>query len=391
MPIIANDPHLSYSAPGKWYAAVIRAGDWNAEGVTLPGIPGIAIGKNKNIAWTLTNIMIDDTDFYIERLDSLGKNYLLNNNWRSLSSYKEKIKIKDSLDVTIEIRQTYRGPIISDIHPYSFLYPDSKDKNAISMRWIGNDFSDELFAFYSINKAKNWNDFKTSVKYFGTPGQNFVYGDKDGNIGYLFGGKLPVRESINPTFIYDGNTNKYDWKGYVSADELPRLFNPPSNYIATANNKVVKEFKNHISNLWEPSSRIERITQLLTSQKKHSVNDYKKYQNDFVSPYAEKITKNILDSFKGVKITDKNLQLSLRLFKNWNYEMNEFSQVPTIYSVFYKHLLKNIYSDEMGEDLFNEFVFVANVPYRNVLRILEQGSSWLDNVNTSSKKGQARR
>jgi penicillin amidase len=387
-PIIANDPHLSHSAPGKWYAAVIRAGDWNAEGFTLPGVPVIVIGKNKNIAWTVTHIMMDDADFYLEKLDSAsGKagspgKYLLDHEWRTLSSYKEKIKVKDSLDVTLEIRQTHRGPIISNIHPFSFLYSERKNDPAISMRWAGNDFSDEPYVFYQINKAKDRNDFKAAVKRFGTPGLNFVFSDNAGNIGYLFGGKLPLRESNNPTFIYDGSTSKYDWKGYVSPDELPELLNPPDNYIATANNKVIKEFKYHISNLWEPSSRIDRITQLLTLKKKHSIEDYKKYQNDFVSPYAKEITKHILNSFKEKKITDKNLRLSLELLEKWDYEMNEFSQVPTIYAVFYKHLLENIYLDELGDGLFNEFVFVANVPYRSVLRILEQGSSWFDNVNT---------
>ncbi|HVO74486.1 MAG TPA: penicillin acylase family protein [Ignavibacteriaceae bacterium] len=383
-PIIANDPHLSYSAPGRWYAAVIRAGDWDAEGFTLPGIPLFVIGKNKNIAWTVTHIMMDDADFYLEKLDAPVKasKYLLDNEWKSISSYTEKIKVKDTLDVTMEIKQTHRGPIISDIHPYSFLYKEKKNGPAISMRWVGNDFSDEPYAFYLINKAKNWNDFRSAVKLFGTPGLNFVYSDNAGNIGYLFGGKLPLRENNNPTFIYDGTTSKYDWKGYVPSDELPELFNPPANYIATANNKVVKEFKYHISNLWEPSSRIERITQLLTSKKKNSVEDYKKYQNDFVSPYAKEITKYILSSFEGKKITDKNLKLSLELFEKWDYEMNEFSQVPTIYAVFFKHLLENIYLDELGDDLFNEFVFVANVPYRSVLKILEQGSSWFDDVNT---------
>ena len=383
-PIIANDPHLEYSAPGRWYAAVIKNGKETCAGVTLPGVPGIVIGKNDNISWTLTNIMADDADFYVEKLDSTEKKYLYNGTWKNLTFYKEKIKVKNKPDVDIEIKLTHRGPIISDIHPYSILYNDKGFHSPpISMRWTGNDFSDELFAFYKINKAKNWNEFKSAVQMFNVPGQNFVYSDKSGNIGYLFGAKLPVREYNAPTFIYDGTTDKYDWKGFVPTSELPSLYNPSQHYIASANNKTVKEFKYHISNLWEPSSRIERITKLLTSKEKHSVSDYEQYQLDQVSPYAQKIIVYILNAFKDKKITDQNLKLALELLEGWNYDLNEDSQVPSIYAMFFKYLLNNIYFDEMGHDLFNEFVFMPNVPYRSVLQVLEDSTNtWWDNVKT---------
>jgi penicillin G amidase len=270
-PIIANDPHLAYSAPCRWYAAVIKAGDWNVEGVTLPGVPAVVIGKNKNISWTLTNLMIDDADFYIEKLDSAGKKYFFNNEWRNITEVEETIKVKDSLDVTLKIRSTHRGPLVSDIHPYAFLYDAENFKDiSVSMRWVGMETTEEVNAFYLLNRAKNWNDFKNALRLFSVPGQNFVYADDQNNIGYYFGGKLPRRESNSPTFVYDGTTDKYDWKGYVDRNEIPELFNPPQKFIATANNKVLKNFKYHISNLWEPPSRVERIIQLLTSKEKHS-------------------------------------------------------------------------------------------------------------------------
>jgi len=383
-PIIANDPHLEYSAPGRWYAAVIKSGSETCSGVTLPGVPGIVIGKNNNISWALTNVMADDADFYVEKLDSTKKKYLYNGSWRNLITYKEKIKVKKGNDVTFEVKLTHRGPIITDIHPYTVLFKDKGITSPpISMRWTGNDFSDELFAFYKINKAKNWNEFKSAVQMFNVPGQNFVYGDRNGNIGYAFGAKLPLRSYNSPTFIYDGTTDKYDWKGYVPASELPSLYNPPQNYIASANNKTVKDFKYHISNLWEPSSRIERITRLLNSKNKLSVEDYEKMQMDQVSPYAEKITSYILNAFKNKKVTDHNLTQVLELLGDWNFELNEESQVPAVYAMYFKYLLKNIYYDKMGNDLFNEFVFMANVPYRSVMQVLSDSTNtWWDNPKT---------
>ncbi len=382
-PIIANDTHLHFSAPSRWYVAIIRGGDWNVEGFTIPGAPVVVVGKNQNISWGITNIMLDDADFYVEKVDSTQKKYLFKNEWKNLRIEKDTIKVKNKKDVTIEIKFTHRGPIISDVHPFSILYPQNKNSATISMRWLGADFSDELFAFFSIDKARNWNEFKSAFRYYGLPGQNFVYADKSGNIGYMFGGKLPIRNSVNPTFIYDGTTDMYDWQGFVQFEELPFIFNPSSNFLATANNKVVKDFKYHISNIWEPSSRSERIHTLLTSKEKHSIEDYKNYQMDITSPYAERVVKYILESFEGIKVVDVNLNSSLQMFKQWNYEMSEFNQVPTIYAMFLKHFLQNTLLDEMGKELFDEYVFVANVPYRVVLKMLaDSTNSWFDNVST---------
>ena len=387
-PIIANDPHLAYRAPGIWYAAVINSPSWNASGVTLPGVPGIVIGKNDNISWTLTNIMTDETDFYFETFDSTHTKYLVDETWKELEIVQDTIFRRDGIGVPIEIKQTHRGPVISNIHPYNFVY--NKDESTfppISMRWLGNEFSDEMDAFLKINKAKNWSEFKSAVEKFNTPGQNFVYADREGNIGYIFGGALPIRLNNASTFLFDGSDSKNDWKGFVPRNELPFLYNPSQQYIATANNKVIKDFKYHITNLWEPSSRIERITELLQSRNKHTVEDYMHYHIDILSPYAKNIVPYVLAAFKNVEVKDENLTQSLQLLEEWNYEMDKQQQAPAIFLTFFDKLMKNIYMDEMGEDLYNQYVFLANVPYRNILELLQEpSSSWYDDVKNNERK-----
>jgi penicillin amidase len=387
-PIIANDPHLAFSAPGKWYAAVIKSPGWNAAGVTLPGVPGVVIGKGENISWVLTNVMNDDADFYVEKLDSSKTKYFFDGQWQNLKIIKDTIKVKDSKDQIITIKETHRGPIISNIHPFKFIYnKDDIDIQPVSMRWSGNEFSDEMLAFYKLNKAKNWNEFRDAIKYFGIPGQNFVYGDAQGNIGYIMGARVPIRKSNNPTLVFDGTSSENDWKGFVPTDEIPTILNPEENFIASANNKAIKNFKYHISNLWEPSSRIDRIRELLTSKQKQSVSDFKKYQMDQVSPYAKAIVPYILKSFEDIKVKDKNLNISLDLLDKWDFELNKYGQISAIYSVFLKYLLKNIYHDEMGDDLYNRFVFLANVPYRSLLQILEKPESiWFDDIKTKKRE-----
>jgi len=387
-PVIANDPHLAFRVPGLWYAAVMKCPTWNVTGVSIPGAPGITIGKNENIAWTLTNIMSDDADFYYETVDISGTKYLLDREWNDLIIIEDTIQVKDSDGVPITIRMTHHGPIISEIHPYTFVFNDEERKYpAISMQWLGNEFSDEMDAFLGINKARNWNEFKIAVQKFNIPGQNFVYADADDNIGYVFGGALPLRETNTTTFSFDGSTSQFDWKGMIDRKELPILFNPAENYIASANNKTVKDFKYNITNLWGPHSRIDRITQLLNSKEKHSADDFMKYQVDITSPYAVLLVDYILKAFEGVNITNQNLKLSLELFEDWNYELDKFSQTPTIYLTFLNKLLRNTYLDEMGNDLFNQYVFLVNVPYRNILELLEKPSSkWFDDVNTKNRE-----
>jgi penicillin amidase len=384
-PIIANDPHLAYRSPGIWYAAVVKSPYWNAAGVTLPGVPGIVIGKNDNVSWTLTSIMTDETDFYFETLDSSRTKYLLDDDWKELNIIEDTIKVRNAGAVPIEIKSTHRGAIISNIHPYTFVFnKDESTYPSISMRWLGNDFSDEMDAFMKINKAKNWKEFKSAVEKFNIPGQNFVYADKEGNIGYVFGGAVPIRNTNSTTFVFDGSISKNDWKGFVPRNELPSLFNPSNNFIATANNKVIKDFKHHITNLWEPSSRIERITELLQKKNKHSVEDYMNYQSDIATPYAKIIVPYIFNAFESVEVKDKNLIQSLQLLREWNYEMDKYQQAPAIFLTFFDKLMKNIYEDEMGEDLFNQYVFLANVPYRNILELLEKPNSiWFDNTSTN--------
>ena len=382
-PIIANDPHLAFSAPGKWYFAIIRSKELNVEGFTLPGVPAVVIGKNQDISWAVTNVMSDDADFYIEKLDSTGSNYTVDGISMKFIELLDTIFVKDSEPEILKIKSTYRGPIINSIHLYNQLYPSSKVNNLISMRWIALDYTNELSSMMAVNKAKNWDEFKESLRSFNVPGQNFVYADRFNNIGYVCAAKLPSRRTNSPTMIYDGSNSANDWTGFIPYEEMPKLFNPNDNYIATANNKVDKNFPYHISNIWEPSSRIERITELLKSKEKHSANDFMIYQNDVISPYARIITQHIITAFEGVNIKDNNLKKTLELFRVWQYDFASNNQIPSIYTRFLEKLIENIFLDEMGDDLLREFVFVANVPYRVLPDLLKNKNSiWFDNVRT---------
>ena len=161
-----------------------------------------------------------------------------------------------------------------------------------------------------INKAKNWSEFKNGVKEFAVPGQNFVYADIDGNIGYLAGVRLPIRSAQNPTLPMPGWTGEYDWKGFVPFERLPSLFNPPQHYIANANNKMTdNSFPYYISNLWEPPSRIQRLDELLRKQEKLSVEDFERIQGDYYSYFAKETTPYILHAYDSTTGTSADVQI----------------------------------------------------------------------------------
>ena len=383
-PIIANDPHLVFTAPAKWYVVSINSPNLKVDGFTMPGVPGVVIGKNNNISWVLTNVMADDADFYIEKIDSSRTNYYFDGEWLPLEIITDTIFVKDSASVIFEIRKNHRGPIISDIHTYNKLFPQSENEvTDISMRWTALEFNDEFKAITKINSAENWDEFQTGLEMFKVPGQNFVYADTEGNIGFTAGVKLPIRNNNSPSFVFDGTTSNSDWTGFVPFRENPKLFNPLQGYIASANNKTIENYPYHISNVWEPKSRILRITEFLDNKEIHSIEDFKEYQMDFYSHFAKDLTPYILSAFSNRELNSGNLKKSLKLFESWDFKMIAESQVPTIYAVFFQNLLKNIFQDEMGETLYKEYIFLANVPYRVVPKLLsENKSNWFDDIST---------
>lgn len=380
--MLANDPHLGLSLPAKWYEIHLNGGKVYVAGVSLPGTPLVIIGHNKNIAWGLTNVMADDADFYYEKTDSLdvGK-YFFKDEWKEIEFINDTIWVKDSSEVPITIRKTHHGPAVNEIYPLSNL----SGNNMITMKWTGFEMSDELYAIYLMNIANDWNSFLNGVKEFTVPGQNFVYADKNGNIGYHPGVRLPKRSNNNPSLPFEGWTGENEWDGFIPFEKLPSSYNPPEGFIATANNKTTNLVDYHITNLWEPPSRVQRIREFLQSKNQFEVGDFKRLQNDYYSHFAKDITPFILSAYKQKNISNKNVETALNYFRNWNFILNKDDVPTTIFEVFFQQLIANTYRDEMGEELFKQYITLANMPYRVTFSLLNDTSAtWFDDVTTAA-------
>jgi penicillin amidase len=390
-PILANDPHLVITNPSKWYQISVRGGALAVEGVSIPGVPAVVIGRNRDIAWGLTNVMADEADFFIEKIDSSDKNnYIVDGKSRPITILEEEIKVRDSTSVVIQVRSTHHGPIISDVHASKNSELGQRptrleQTRQISMAWTGSlTDSDELGAFIGLNYASNWRDFRNAVRHFTVPGQNFIYADVEGNIGYQAGVRIPIRGARSPLVPQPGWISGNDWHGFIPFESLPSLYNPPEGFVATANNKIADDaFPYYISVFWESPSRIIRIRELLKAQQQFSPEDFERIQNDAYSPAARELVPYILNAYDSVKVSDPSVEAALVYFKNWDFRFLAADVVTTIYHAWFIHLIRNTLLDELGEDALFNYVFLANIPLRTVPELLRDSASvWFDDIHT---------
>ena len=380
-PILTNDPHLGTGQPAWWYEMHLKGGEINVSGICLPGMPLPVIGQNEHCAWGFTNVMADDMDFFVETIHPENSNlYEHKGQWKKIESHEEVIPLKSGGEKKILIRKTVHGPIISDIHA---LLKDSK--TVVSMAWVGNNSSNEIKALLEMSYVKNWQDYSKVVEQIAVPGQNIVYADIEGNIGWRPAVKIPIRIEGNSLLPRPGASGEYDWTGFVPFSEMPYLLNPKAGFIVTANNKTIDDsFPYYISNQFAPPSRAVRFTEMVKEKKDITVEDVKKMQMDWLSPQAREISAYFLKGMTGKETG--NLKIAYELLAGWDFIESPDSRAALVYHVAFNHLLENVYGDELeetGDGVLEAFVAMPMVPMRSLLGLLRLGSSeWFDDTRT---------
>lgn len=386
-PMLAIDPHLGLASPSRWYELHVNAGErLNVGGMTFAGVPVVVIGRNNALAWGLTNVMADDADFYFEDIDTTGTpRYRVDNEWHDMIIREEIIQIKENEPVTYTIYETHRGPLVQSLLG---VQPGRWEDQPISMRWTVRAPTEELKAMYGINKAASYDEFRESLRYFSAPGQNFIYADTAGNIAYRPAVRLPIRPLGNPMLPFPGWDSRYDWSGYVPFEELPEIYNPPTGILATANNKIVDDsYPHYIGAMWEPPSRIQRITEMLNNSEVFLIPDFKRMQHDYVSVHAREVVPYILGAFEGEEISERDLSRSLSYFRNWDFYFGPEDVPSAIFNVFWVKLIENTFKPRMGDQLFNEYIGLPNIAIRALSDLLNSpDSEWFDNPGTSRRE-----
>lgn len=378
-PILANDMHLGFSVPGVWYQIhQVIPGRLDVTGVMLPGEPFVVAGHNANIAWGMTNVMNDDIDFYNETIENKDStHYKLNGEWNPLKIRKEVIAVKGSDTIFATLRFTHRGPIISNLK--------NLHKEAISMRWMGNENSNEIQSVYLLNRAHDWSDFCEAMKTFISVSQNVAYADVSGNIGLYCCAGIPIRKG-NPIEIFPGDTTAYDWQGLVPFEKLPHVYNPEKGYVCSANNRTTDtSFHNYISYWFDLSYRYNRINNLLKTHDKITTSMVADFQTDQTSDLALSYLPTLLEILKTNKYESTNEKLAINELSNWKGKMNANSTAALIFEVFYNRFTYNLLHDELCDTLYNEFL-TDKIILRNTIENvwINKKSILCDNVNTQN-------
>ncbi len=327
-PILANDMHLFNTVPNTWYAAHLRiapsAGDaasFDVAGVTLPGMPYVIMGHNQRLAWGYTNLGPAVEDVYIENVNARGE-YETPSGWQPLARREEIIHVKGQPDAHLEVRATRHGPLVTELVP--------GEQRALALRWV--IYEQPLSApFFDLDAAQDWATFRAALAQFDGPGQNVVYADVDGHIGYQATGKIPVRATGDGAVPVPGNDDAHEWTGYVPFAQLPSAFDPPSGIIATANNRVTpNDYPYVLSNEWGPPYRTERIYRVLASKPKLTVRDMLALENDVFSEFDRFCAERFVYAVDHARNASPRARQAADLMRGWNGWVTREAVAPTL-------------------------------------------------------------
>lgn len=382
-PLFANDMHLGLNAPGIWYQMhQVVEGKLNVTGVMAPGQPFIVAGHNEHIAWGMTNVMVDDMDFYLEKINPDNPDqYLFDGQWKDMEVRKEKIKVKGGKVVEKEIRFTRHGPIISGLKGVK--------EEAISMRWIGNEDSNEARSLYLLDRAGNWDDFKSALRTFRSVCQNVDYADTAGNIGLYCAAGIPIRaKGDDGISIRPGWTSEYDWQGFVPFEEQPHTYNPAAGFVLSANNKTVgNDYPYYISTWFATDYRYRRIKEMLEASDKISIDYIRQMQADFKSKLVEDIKPDLVSSLEKTGDLTPVEQECLQKLKAWDGVLTRESIAATIFETFNLEFARNIFRDELGDELGDKYLSLTYIVNQALDRLWQnRSSSWYDDISTPDRK-----
>jgi penicillin amidase len=378
-PLLANDPHLGLTAPNVWYFAHLHAPGLDAIGATLPGVPGIVIGRNARIAWAATNTGPDVQDLYLEKLDA-GGGYLAPDGPRPFVVLRETIKVKGADDVPLAIRISRHGPVISDVVQSAL---DATPRgHALALAWTALAEDDaSLVALFKLGRAANWQEFVDATRHLHAPQQNLSYADVDGHIGFIAPGRIPIRKRDNrlhglaPAPGWDA---RYDWAGFIPFDELPRALDPPSGKIVTANHKIVPpRYPHFITYGWDAPYRARRIDELLDEVRAHDRASFARMQADVVSLAARELLPRMV-AIQGASLEADDV---LKWLAGWDGAMSPDRPEPLIFNAWWREFARALYADELGTAFRGQWrqraLFIDNV-----LADRDGQARWCDDVRT---------
>lgn len=367
-PLLASDMHLALRAPATWYLNALHAAGsgLHVAGLTIPGVPGVVVGYNPDVAWAFTNGMVDDADFAVETVSPDGSAYRSEEGWVPFSIRRESIAVRGRRDPVIhEVRETARGPVITDVIPTGGL--------TLSLLWVGRDPSSELPGLLAMNRAHTADGFDRSVKAFRSPHLNVIYATTHGELGYRLSGSVPRRDGFDGAMpIRVDSLPRAGWAGYWPADSMPAAMGPESGFLASANNLQSNRSYGSVGVDYPLPFRARRIVDELEDAAGWTPNDMRDLQLDTYSLWADRLLPRAVLAARRV-----GSDSVARRLESWDRRVDIESAEATLFHVWLYMLRVRIAADEYGGDPSGWF------PDGALLRTLDAGDdAWVDDVRT---------
>jgi penicillin amidase len=336
-PILANDPHRSHGAPSLRYMTHLSAPGMDAIGAGEPFLPGLSIGHNGSIAFGLTRFYMDQEDLYVYQLNPRNANeYRYQGRWEPMVRVTERIVVKgESAPRELVNTFTRHGPVL-------LAEPGKQRAYALRAAWLEPGMA-PYFGSMDYMRARNWDQFRAAMNRWGAPGENQVYADTSGNVGWIPGGLTPIRPNWDGLMPVPGD-GRYEWSGFRNGDELPSEFNPARGYVVTANeNNIPPDHpaaKKGIGYEWSDAARARRLKELFAAKvaagSRFSVEDSERMQNDIVATPAQRVLKLLA----GLRSDDAQTATALRMLQGWNGSMDRDSAAAALYEVWSSKALR---------------------------------------------------
>jgi penicillin G amidase len=344
--VLCGDPHQPFWVPSSWYEYALHGPEDDAAGAGHPGFPGMWWGANGRIAWAITNNMASTRDLYVEQVDpSNPRRYRDGETWREFAERHVSIPVRGAPTHKVTIRSTVRGPVVNALIPPL----EAEGDPPLSLRWVGMEHMDDIRASIALSRARDWFGFRNALRDWAVAIFNFVYADVDGHVGYQMAGRIPLRGRVAPGFR-DADAAADRWQGYIVFDDLPHVYDPPSGYVSSANQRIVPDnWPQPIYGAYSQGHRGVRLAQALGDRNPLDVAGNIALQNDVKNCRAERVCPHIVRHLDGVDAAS----WLRRVLGDWDYRYTGNSVAPTLFEAFMALWQREVISQHMPERLLD--------------------------------------
>jgi len=331
--MMANDPHRAQATPSLRYWVHLVAPGWNVIGGGEPEIPGVSIGHNEHGAWGLTIFGTDGEDLYVYHTNPANpEQYRYLDGWESMHIITDTIAVKGQSPAIVKLKYTRHGPVVFEDSVHHVAY-------AVRAAWR-EPGSAPYLASLRIDQARNWDEFREACSFSNIPGENMVWADTAGHIGWQAVGIAPIRRNWSGLVPVPGD-GRYEWDGYLPIKAKPHIFDPPSGYFASANNDLIPPgypYRDAVGWSWSDPYRWARISEVLGSGRKFTIMDMQRLQTDYLSIPA----RTLVPLLAELTARDANVERARRMLLDWDFVLDKNSVAAGIYEAWQRRLDRNV-------------------------------------------------